>query len=116
MSETCGKTSQLGAHSGIPLNETAFKTFQSLADTTKWQHAATKQYPECGGETQSPLDIQTADLVNDMEPGMHLKPVVLSAEYKKATTGSLSNNGHTGESYMHGSSWLVLKVKAFGFS
>merc|ERR1739838_74346 len=70
-------------------------SYAGSADTTKWQHAATKQYPECGGETQSPLDIQTADLVNDMEPGMHLKPVVLSAEYKKATTGSLSNNGHT---------------------
>ncbi|WAR15736.1 CAH14-like protein [Mya arenaria] len=51
-------------------------------------------YPHCGGVKQSPIDVQTGDVVVDPN---HLVPIVFSGYDNVANTNyTLGNNGHTG--------------------
>ncbi|WAR15734.1 CAH14-like protein [Mya arenaria] len=62
-------------------------------------------YPHCGGVKQSPIDVQTKDVVVDPN---HLVPIVFSGYDNVANTNyTLGNNGHTVQVDLNDQSMMI---------
>ena len=68
-----------------------------------------KEYPHCSGRRQSPIDFHSEGPVTSLT----LKELEFSDSYSQATSGTVNNNGHSGNQQYRKCS--VLKLGCFFF-